>query len=300
MSGRWGWVAACAALGFAQVAAAHELRCDKSVNGTQLLEISEYPAALSYELVVTNVHPTDPSDVLAAEDSLYSSVPDAQFEAPFLLGLGEAATRRFDVVENTFEHCRDLALRDGGEDDFIDNVLTVTWESGQKQCVARVACLPPDPPAGPTRALGFFENHVEAARACLDAGPVDLGFVTLASVEDALGLWWASPNVFDDGSPRSALEQARFLLARQALVGICNERLFATAPSPPTLITDALAAVCGTEAAAMHSLQALLEAYAGSGDALALPLGLAFGNAEPLLAHSLANDPTAAGQTCAP
>ena len=59
MWGRNGAVALFAALAVsAGTARAHELSCEKKVNGTGYFEITSYPATLNYKLTVFNEHPT--------------------------------------------------------------------------------------------------------------------------------------------------------------------------------------------------------------------------------------------------
>lgn len=141
------------------LASAHELECEKTVNGHRYLEVDSYPIDLDYELVVRNIHPSLPSDVLGLEDSLLEDldadwfVPPGAFEfdpaAPFTLGLGEEETYEATVHVGSYEECLDLAGMDGEEDEFIENVFTVTWDSGQDHCKAKVKCERPPPPPPP-------------------------------------------------------------------------------------------------------------------------------------------------------
>src|SRR5690606_37793631 len=119
-----------------------------------------------------------------------------------------------------------LAASDGRVDNYIDNVFRVTWELGETQCTARVTCCvptqngitacepppcegpncpcegdncPPPPPNGEaTRTMGFFSTHEVPLQACVDQGPIDLGYVTVTSLESALGMLWGSVPRFDD------------------------------------------------------------------------------------------------------
>jgi hypothetical protein len=140
---------------------------------------------------------------------------------------------------------------------------------------------------------------VQALQACLDSGPIDLGFLGVTSIEAALGLLWGSPASFDTGEKRDQLEKARFILARQTLVGICNQRLFGSSPTPTDLLTQAVSALGGTNCSSMLSLASSVDAFNNSGDSVAFPAGFDPGAATPQTAASLADDPTApTSETC--
>jgi len=284
---------------WAGTAGAHELRCVDTVNGGALVEVTGYPTTLSYVLVVANVVPNADSVVLGASDTRDVCSPSG-FQVPFTLGVGASEQHSHDIVVNSYAECRAMAEQDGRPDDFIDNVFTVTWDSGRQTCASRVLCLPPTPARGPTRQAGFWQNHVSAVQQCVDAGAVDLGFAQIATAADAMGLLWASAASFPDGSARGGADLARLLLARQTLAGECNVRLLGTAPAAATLPGDALAAMCGPYPGLMDSMQVQWAAFNASGEALALPAGFDPGAASPSQSQSLAADPTRPGQACAP
>ncbi|NTX58593.1 hypothetical protein HR086_45635, partial [Myxococcus sp. CA039A] len=143
-----GWLAATAAVLTGNVALAHELACDKRVNGELIYEIQSYPATLEWTMTVRNVHRTSASDVEAVEDRLLTDkfgwAP--QRTPPYRLAFGESHTEKFTNTVNSFEECKQLALADGSNDELIDNVFSATWDDGETQCRARVVCLPLCPP----------------------------------------------------------------------------------------------------------------------------------------------------------
>jgi collagen triple helix repeat protein len=138
------WIVMAALLLAGKGAFAHELACDKLVNGKNIFEVQSYPATLDWTMTVRNVHPTAPSDVLVVKDQLLSDrfgwSPTRP--TPYTLALGESYTERFSVTVHSYEECQQLAHADGVTDDFIDNVFGATWDIGETQCRARVVCLP--------------------------------------------------------------------------------------------------------------------------------------------------------------
>jgi hypothetical protein len=290
----------------ASLAQAHLLECDKMVNGVSLLEVDSYPATLMYEITVRNTHPTDASTAESVMDAAlasqgYSFTP----AAPFTLMLGESVTDTISIPLASPEECLDLASADGVADDRFVNTFEVAWESGSAQCSATVVCIPPPPPpppppeGGATRTPGFFKTHEQALEACVSEGEIDLGFMTVDSLSAALGLLWGSPAAYDSGEKRSALDKARFLLARHTLVGTCNMRLFDTEPAPSDLLSDAVEALSGTDCALMHELASSVDEFNNSGDEEAFPDGFEAGPATPRHAAEMADDPTMpSGEQC--
>lgn len=285
----------------ASTARAHELACRKTVNGVSQYVIPGYPATLEYALTVINTHPDDASVVDAAVDPLlalfgFSFTPAPPFEIP----VGESVTDDFSLAIQSEQACLRVAAADGKLDRYIQNTFTVTWDGGSYECSASVYC-PPAAQGGATRTLGFFKTHELALEQCLASGSINLGFVTISSVEEALGLLWGRPNRFDDGRRRSELDRARFLLGRQTLVGICNQRLFGTAPTPSDLLVQAVNALAGTRCSLMLSLESQVTAFNESGDDEAFPGGFVAGPATPRHAESIAEDPTSpSGGSCTP
>jgi hypothetical protein len=280
---------ACAS---SSVAYAHELECKKTVNGYSVYEITGYPTTLHYELEVHNIHPSLPSKVLGLEDSIlegmgFSFAPDAAYELP----LHGKQTYTYDVTVDSLEKCMQLAKKDGTEDLYIDSWLKVGWDVGQHQCSARVVCADSPPFCGATRSLGFFKVHMKALKACIDKGQVDLGpgYTRIDSLEKALGLLWASPDLCT-----SDLEKYRLILARQTLVAHCNEKLFGIASER---MGEAYAALKGKACTDMESLADELDAFNRSGESQPYPSGFDPGEAKPKEASDLAKgkDPTVKG-----
>jgi hypothetical protein len=141
---RVGGIVVAAVLLTGRFAFAHELACDKRVNGEQVYEVQSYPATLDWTMKVRNVHPTSPSDVQGVQDRLLTDnfgwSPSRP--TPYTLALGESYTEKFSVTVQSFEDCERLAHADGTNDDFIDNVFSATWDDGETQCRARVVCVP--------------------------------------------------------------------------------------------------------------------------------------------------------------
>ena len=296
--------AAAGALLVTHLAQAHSFVCEKTVNGTTMLEVDTFPMTLSYTLTATNSHATSASTAQSATDAMLASL-GFTFEpaAPFTLPVGGSATDTFDVTLQSPEDCMDLAGKDGVADDRFINTFVVAWDRGSTECSATVICKAPPPPppptGGATRTPGFFKTHEDALSQCLAEGSIDLGSVTVDSMESALGILWGSPASFDTGEKRGDLDRARFLLARQLLVATCNTRLFGTQTDPNDLIAQATAALAGTDCQLMLDLAGKLDAFNNSGDEEDFPEGFAAGPASPRHAAGIADDPTTpSGEMC--
>lgn len=145
------WAAAALLVAAAPaVGSAHELECEKTVNGEVLLELSQFPAQLEYELVIRNIHPESASTVTDASDPLLESEGWTGFPPNLVIPFGGEADETFTINLETFEDCLSLAANDGTIDDFIDNTFTVEWDDGSSVCAARVHCVetPNGPPTG--------------------------------------------------------------------------------------------------------------------------------------------------------
>ena len=280
-------------------AGAHELQCRKTVEGQAAVVVDQYPTTLHYQVTVTNVHPSDESVVLTASDSLQS----LNFNLSLTLGVGESASDSYTLTISSFAECARLT---GGTDDVVgsvvlENVFSIGWDLGSAQCMAEVTCRPPGeempPPTGATRTMGFFKTHETALQSCLDQGAIDLGFITVSTLENALGLLWGSPREFADGSVRAGLDKFRFLLARQTLVAICNVRLFGT--DDGGLTAAAVAALGGNDCMLLSSLESQVDDFNNSGDSVGFPPGFTPGPATPKHAAGIATDPTSpSGGSC--
>jgi hypothetical protein len=277
-----------------QVAQAHLLECTKTVNGTNYIEISEYPATVRYDFSIHNPLTTEDSCVISAEDSALADYANYSFDPapPYCM---EPLATHSDYIEidlMDYEECLELAAADSIPDARLDNVFVVTWDTGAAMCFATVVCMPPGDDGGPTRTPGYYKTHESALEQCLAEGSIDLGAMSVDTLAEALGLLWGSPATYSDGTKRSSYDQAWFLLARHTLVATCNTRLFGTDTEPANLIEQAIAALSGTDCDLMKQLQGMLDAYNNSGTEEDFPEGFDGGPATPTHAQSLASDPT--------
>lgn len=280
------------ALLMTQLAQAHELSCEKTVNGASYVEVSSYPTTLHYVLTVNNTSTSYGSDVLTASDPLLEARGFSFSPAPpFSLDLAQSASDSFDVVLNSPTECLALAAADGTADDRIDNVFSTSWESGSAQCTASVKCIPPPPPpSGATRTMGFYKTHEQALSMCLPQLDEHMGISLDLSA--ALGYFWGSPAAYDTGGKRSEIDRSVFLLARQLLTAECNFFLFGTAPAPADLLDRSFEVLFGSDCALMRDMATEVDAYNNSGDSVAFPAGFDPGPSTPQDAASKADDPT--------
>ncbi|WP_426749649.1 hypothetical protein [Myxococcus sp. Y35] len=301
------WVAAvCAvAMGGSGVASAHDLICEKRVNGQRVAVADSFPYTANYSFEVTNVHPTLPSilltatdDVLSSEGFMFTPTP------PVSIPVNGSLTSNFALEIDSYEDCIALAEQDGLADTHIDNVFTVTFDLGSSYCTARLTCEQDEPPActAATRTLGFFSTHILAVTQCLAQGPINLGAIgTISTLPAAEGILWGSPAMYPQGGMRSELDRLRFLLARQTLVGICNQRLFGATPTPSSLLTDAVAALNTTNCSLISSLIDPVDDFNNGCDSFPFPPSFIPGPSTPQTAQAIAVDPTSnSGQSCSP
>src|SRR3954469_23366763 len=93
------YAAAAAAIVLSGSARAHELVCEKTVDGHAVREITHYPAKLHFRMAVINTHPTDASTALSVHDDLMKALGIAFTPAPpFTLAVGQSAEFDFDVT----------------------------------------------------------------------------------------------------------------------------------------------------------------------------------------------------------
>jgi hypothetical protein len=305
MGRTWKWAALAAALGAAPDVRAHELVCEKTVNGGSVVTIDAYPATVTYELTIRNVHATDASVVDWVKDTLF--LPDGK-DVDVAIPVGESVSAPDSLEIPSYDACVELVEAtattcEPAENGCVslDNRFSAGWDMGEAQCTARVICCPPETPPPPppppdcegaTRTLGFWKTHPDAAAGCLEAteGSIDLGFVVLTSTEELLGFLWGSPARFEDGTRRDELEQSLFLLGRQTAVAICNQTVFGT-DDPGNLIAEALEALAGTNCGAIRDLIGPVTDFNESGDEVGFCEGFAPGKADPQAAAANV-DPT--------
>ncbi|MFL5348376.1 MAG: hypothetical protein ACJ8AT_26570 [Hyalangium sp.] len=314
-----GWRAAvvAAALGVGGAASAHEFRCEKHVDGQPVAHIDEYPVTVRFDDKLINIHPTAPSLALRAEDpGLTRSGWSFQYALPLAVPVGGSADSSFLLQIHSYEECRALAARDGSDDGAFDSTFRVVWPLGEDQCAARLVCDRPYEPPPPydchatndcpeprvTRDEGFFKVHESALQQCVDLFPIELGSVgTVSTLEQALGVLWASPTLYRNGEPRTPLDTARLMLARQVLVAHCNAYLFGSFPLPADLLESGRAALSGIQCRELGALRGELREMNVEGREFDLPADFEPGQATPAHAQSIAEDFTQpSGQRCAP
>jgi hypothetical protein len=316
---------------------AHELDCEKTVDGESIVIVDHYPSTLTWRLTVRNTHPTAVSTVLSISDPMLEA-RGFSWATPFDLAVGAEASATFDTSVGSFSDC--VALGGVGSGPVIDiavsqqvpvdNVMTAGWDLGEAQCTARVICRPdagqpvsgrPDggqifvsrpgnsvtvgssqPDGGETppivgRTIGFFKTQPDVVDQCLAGGAIDLGGMKIDSTVAALGLLWGSPQRFLHGEHRSDLDRARFLAARQAFVAECNQRLFGGRAD--TIIAQTKTELRRQDCGRLSALENELAAFADAGSGRPLPAGWKLGVATPRSARDRAIDPTTpSGQSC--
>src|SRR5262249_28103215 len=138
---------------------------------------------------------------------------------------------------------------------------------------------------GPTRTWGFWKTHLQLFTQVVNMGCENLGVLTVTpdqmppsggtedlttpSINILEGIFWTSP-----GKNTTALGQARLQLAHQLIAAMANACI-GTQPQDngfsSTLISDAVAALDGTDTTLMNTLASQLDAFNTSGDPMALP-----------------------------
>lgn len=163
---KWKTAAAAAALLAAPLARAHEVICEKTVNGVQTLEVTSYPTTLNYQIVLENVS-SSASIVTSVTDPMFPTIP---VTLPLTLPLeGSTSTITLPpLVIDTFEECEELATTDGPPPAIV-NTVTVGFDGGTNTCWAKVICKPPDENGEGclTRTPGYWATHPEVTAAFL-------------------------------------------------------------------------------------------------------------------------------------
>ena len=126
---------------------------------------------------------------------------------------------------------------------------------------------------------------------------MDVGWGTLTTAKQVMGVMYANTSTDSHGKRRSTLDQARIVASRQLVAAILNTGLpnGASVPVDPVtgkdIITAARDALKGTSAAEILRLGALLDAYNNSGDPIPIldPDHYPIGSADPSLASSMAD-----------
>lgn len=289
----------------ARGASANVLTCTKTVNALPSVTVDQFPASLVWDLTVTEAScawcATQPPDhwchqpgncgssaVFGESDGVLEAMTGAPITWAFPAGLtgewakfpfwifnGESVTTSVPLVLSSYADCATRAraagfLPDTGGNVTVTNTLRVEWNPDGVQpsyatCTAQLVC---QPPLGPTRTIGYFRTHPAAMAACVSSGAISLGYFTIAqgATTTALGVLAANPGKYDDGTKRSALDQARLVLARQLLVAVCNGRVFGSDPADTGLIPAAVSALASSTCANLSWLTGQLDAFNNSGD----------------------------------
>ena len=322
-----GWKAAAmvVVLGGAGAASAHEFTCEKRIHvkgegssgGGEGPRVTRFPATLRFQYKVKNIHPKSESVANSVEAPLLEPYGfRSPFSTPLAVGVGKAHEGTFEVTLDSLDACQALAASDGKADGNFDSPLQVKWALGETQCAARVSCCEPfvdcelacpedDPDCvepgspgavGASRNAGFFKVHEQALGQCLALGRIDLGVARVESLEQALGLLWASPGLDRNGAVRGEADARRFELAREALVSSCNERLFGADAKRGRALDEALRALRTSGGEDAERLSTELRRHNEAGTREPLPQGFDAGKATPAHAASLAVDPTEPGR----
>jgi len=98
---------------------------------------------------------------------------------------------------------------------------------------------------------------------CIDPNPHDLTLTTLGQV---LGGFWAGISQTSGNKKRTDLNQARMQLLQQLLAAISNHAAFGSSPSGSVSIAQAKAAFCGIDIDAIKAAQSAMAAFNTSGD----------------------------------
>ncbi len=143
---------------------------------------------------------------------------------------------------------------------------------------------------GATRTIGWWGNHPDMMGACLEANDdliEVLGFVELATVENAIGI--IKTNIAHDlcKEKRDPLVKAQLQAGRQVLAAFCNVNYLGAAE--PAWMDDAQAILEGDDIAEILTLGGQADEFNNSGDEEPLPIGISPEHANP---HFEWTDPT--------
>lgn len=153
----WRGVAAAAAILAAPAASAHELVCEKTVDGMDVAHVFTYPTTVTYDWKITNV---------ASVTSIATGITDSMFDVdpPFTvpLPIAEFVAHTQPLEIPSYARCAELAGATPNGPVTLTNTLTVTFDGGTAQCDAQVICHPPEEEDGEgclTRTPGYWSTH---------------------------------------------------------------------------------------------------------------------------------------------
>lgn len=295
-------VATLAVLAFGPVRGlACEIWCTNEVSDGNTT-ITQYPATVDFKLTFTIEAGGGDFLVKIRSSVLADDFFDGQQVEPWYPGVFVAnhATQAspvftYSVAIPSYDACVALAGPDApiGADGSVTLVNVITADNYfpdnlPPRCEASIICKPAG--FGATRTPGWWKNRVDALAACV-AGGVDLGYTTVTSVEQALGLLWT-----DEGA-HSGIDKARLKLAKHTLVAYCNTTLFGAVPSDFT-IAEAVSNLASTDCGAMLALYGTIDAFNNRFDDVLLPPGFDPGPAYGVAAKRMAQAPVFPAGAC--
>jgi hypothetical protein len=156
-----------------------------------------------------------------------------------------------------------------------------------------------------TRTQGFWASHFDYTSHIFTehlGGSIDLGWVTIDSIEDLFGMFYANLAKTADGDQRCELNMARVKAAQQALAAILNSALDNDTMLPSGYSLGEIAAILGgDDIDAINELQMVLDAYNNSNDDVEIEDddGTPIGTADPKAAKEIADITIADEGNCA-
>jgi hypothetical protein len=140
---KWTIAASAAAIVMSGSAGAHEFVCEKTIDGSVVRVVDQYPSTLLFKVVVTNTHPTDASVALSFRDDLLQAL-GMQFPAtPLAVAVGQSIELTASMTIKNESECAELA----GEQMCTEQstgAFQVLFDSGVAECSARLVCMPDD------------------------------------------------------------------------------------------------------------------------------------------------------------
>jgi len=116
-----------------------------------------------------------------------------------------------------------------------------------------------------TRTQGFWATHYSLTTAMWTPQALCPAGKTLDDAE-VFGGFWANIAKTTTGANRSKLDQARMQLTQQLLAAMLNNVAFGSSPSGSISISDAKAALCGTDLKAIQAAASAMGSFNQSGD----------------------------------
>jgi hypothetical protein len=140
---KWTVAAVAAAIVVSAEASAHEFACEKTIDGSVVRVVREYPSTLQFRIVVTNTHPTDASVALSFRDDFLSALGMEFPPTPLSVGVGQSIELSASVTIMNQAECSELsgarACTEGST-----NAFQVLFDTGVAECSARLVCMPDD------------------------------------------------------------------------------------------------------------------------------------------------------------